>query len=768
MASYGHVSDLPSKNIGIDIDKKFEPTYEISQDKKKVIADLKKTAKSVDKVRIATDEDREGEAIGWHVCNALWLDVATTARIVFHEITKPAITHAIQNPRLINKDLVDAQQARRILDRLVWYEMSPVLWKKVKTWLSAWRVQSVAVRVLVDREREIIEFAHDSFYKSVATFLLDNKVELEAKYKKDFKKESDIQSFLERCQASSFVIDSIETKPGKKSSSAPFTTSTLQQEASRKIWLGVGRTMQLAQKLYEAGHITYMRTDSVNISETAIQWAKEQVLAQYGQEYSKPTTYSGKSKWAQEAHECIRPTNFWVLDAWADAQQKRLYQLIWKRTVASQMADALLEKTKVTITWSQLKDVFLAEWEVIKFDWFLRVYTEGNDNEDEETSGLLPPMKQWETLDYKTIISTETFKKHPPRYTEASLVKKLEEMWIWRPSTYAPTISTIQKRWYVVKESRDGDSADIQQFVLDKNHGIQTLTLQKIVWAEKNKLFPTDIGIVVTDFLVENFTDILDFNFTASVEEQFDTIADGELSWQKMLQDFYGPFHAEIEKTIGEAERASGERQLWTDPKTWKPVIARIWRYGPIVQIWDAEDENKTFASITSPLSLQTITLEQALPLFQLPRDLWNWQEKPLVVSIGRFGPYVKRWSIFASIKKDSWLDPYTVTYDEALVVMQEKIESDKNKYINTFDHEWNTIEVLNWRRWPYIKYNKKNFKIPKDKEASTLTKQQCIDLIWDAINIPTKKATTTTKKKTTKKATAKKKVAKKAMTKKA
>lgn len=730
-ASFGHVVDLPKKNMWIEIDNDFKPIYEVTPEKKKVVAELKKLAKGVDKVWIATDEDREWEAIWRHVANQLKLDIKTTARIVFHEITKKAITHAVENPRTLDMNLVDAQQARRILDRLVWFELSPVLWKKIARWLSAWRVQSVAVRVIVEREREIEAFKTANFFKTVWSFIWNSNSDFQATLTKDFKKPEEVQALLEDCKTANFSISSIETKPWKKTPSAPFTTSTLQQEASRKLGFSVSRTMQVAQKLYEGGHITYMRTDSVNLSEDAISAAKEEISKTFWPEYSNPTRYKWKSKWAQEAHECIRPAHMEAHAAWADVSQKKLYDLIWKRTLASQMTPAKIEKTKALITISNNNNIFVAEWEMIQFDWFLKVYIEGNDNDndDEIQTGMLPKLEEWEVLKMNEIISTEKFKKHPPRYTEASLVKELEKKWIGRPSTYAPTISTIQKRWYVVLESRAGEKINYQEITL-KNNIIKEDTNSQNTWAEKNKLFPTDVWRTVTDFLIQNFNDILDYNFTANIEEQFDCIATWDKKWIEMLHEFYWPFHEEVIKTEW-VERASGERKLGIDPKTWKPVIARIGRYGPLIQIGSAEDEEKKFANIPSDKTIERISLEEALECFKLPREVGEYKEEKIIAAIGRFWPYLKYKSIFVSIPAASELEPISITLEEAIPLIEAKLEFEANKYINEFDNKDKKIEILNGRFGPYIKYEKKNYKIPKWwKDATDLTKKDCLDII--------------------------------------
>ena len=731
-ASYGHTVDLPTKGMGIDIENSFKPDYVVSPDKKKVLSELKRLSESAEKTWIATDEDREGEAIGWHIANQLKLDVKTTPRIVFHEITKTAIENAVKNPRTIDMHLVNAQQARRVLDRLVGFELSPVLWRKIKTWLSAGRVQSVAVKLIVEREREIQAFEAHSFFKVVAQFLTNEKKNLTAELSKQLKNEAETTKFLESLSGATYEVSDIEVKPGKKSPSAPFTTSTLQQEASRKLGFSVARTMQVAQKLYEAGHITYMRTDAVNLSDFAIQAAKAQIISEYGENYSKPTHYATKAKGAQEAHECIRPTHMENHIAGADPSEKKLYQLIWKRTIASQMAPAELEKTKATIQISMTdKFKFIASGEVLKFDGFLKVYMESSDTEedDEEIKSMLPLLKVGENLEENRILATEKFKQHPPRYTEASLVKKLEEQGIGRPSTYAPTISTIQKRGYVVKEDRPGRTRNyLELSLLDGK--ITRTEREQITGAEKQKMFPTDIGMIVTDFLDQNFADIMDYGFTANVEQEFDEIAEGKLQRVQMMEKFYGPFHAQVVETTGK-ERVNTERALGQHPSNGKPVIARMGRYGPMIQIGEPDDPEKKFASLPAGKTIETITLEEALQAFALPRSLGKREGEEVLASTGRFGPYVKYKSLFVSIKRDSGLDPFSITLEEAIPMIQEKMETEKNKYINEFDYEKEKIQVLNGPYGPYIKYDKKNYKIPKGwKDASDLTLEDCLALI--------------------------------------
>lgn len=732
-SSFGHVRDLAKKGLGVDIENNFIPNYEISPDKAKVVAELKKLAKDAEMVWLATDEDREGEAISWHLFEALKLDEKHTQRIVFHEITKSAIKNAIANPRKIDKFLVDAQQARRILDRLVGFEVSPILWKKVRPSLSAGRVQSVAVRLIVEREREIMNFKSTSAYKVTANFLAGNST-VKAELSTRFKTIEEAREFLKKCLDAEFTVDSIETKPAKKSPSAPFTTSTLQQEASRKLGFSVAQTMVVAQRLYESGKITYMRTDSVNLSDTAINQAKEAITNNYGEKYLNIRQYKTKSKGAQEAHEAIRPTYIENQTIEGDSADKRLYDLIWKRTISSQMSDAELEKTTVVITGSKSPEKFTVQGEVLKFDGFLKVYMEGTDEEDDENAqGLLPPMKIGEKLKANEISAVERFSHHAARFTEASLVKKLEELGIGRPSTYAPTISTIQKRQYVVKEDREGIQRNFNVLLL-KNNAITDEVRSEGTGAEKNKLFPTDIGMVVNDFLLKEFPQIMDFNFTAKVEEEFDDIAEGKILWTKMLSDFYKPFHKNVEQTTEHSERASGERLLGVDPVSGKNVYVRIGRFGPMAQLGEGNDENNKpkFASLRKDQRLETITFEQALDLFKLPRTVGEFEEKEMVVAIGRFGPYVRHNGIFVSLKKED--DPMTITADRAIELIQAKRQADIDKYIKTFP-ENPSVQVLNGRWGPYLVIDKNNYKIPKGTEAAALTLQDCLDIAADPKN---------------------------------
>lgn len=728
-SSFGHVRDLVKKGMGINVDKNFEPEYEISADKEKVINELKRLAKGADTVWLATDEDREGEAISWHLCEALDLKASETKRIVFHEITKPAILKAIQNPRKIDKHLVDAQQARRILDRLVGFELSPVLWKKVRPSLSAGRVQSVAVRLIVEREREVQNFMPTSAYRVVAEFTAGNSV-VKAELNKRFSSKADAKAFLEKCKGATYTIGNLETKPAKRSPAAPFTTSTLQQEAARKLSFSVAQTMMLAQRLYEAGKITYMRTDSVNLSETAMTQAKNAINSFFGAKYHQPRQYKTKSKGAQEAHEAIRPTYIENQSVGGERNEQRLYELIWKRTIASQMADAELEKTTATITISTTNETFVAQGEVLKFDGFLKVYLEGSDDDEEgeENSGMLPPLKVGDKLNNKNIVATEKYTHHPPRYTEASLVKKLEELGIGRPSTYAPTISTIQKRNYVEKTDRLGTPRNYNVLSLIGSNLTENVNTEN-TGAEKSKMFPTDIGMVVNDFLMQYFSDILDFHFTAHVEEEFDEIAEGKLDWTKMLKEFYKPFHKNIEKTIDNSERASGERILGKDPATGKPVLVRIGRFGPLVQIGESGDENDKprFASLRKDQRMETITLEDAMLLFKMPRVVGEFEGKEMKVGIGRFGPYVVHNNVFTSLGKED--DPYKVTGERCIELIEAKRKKDAEKVIRTFT-ENPDLKVLNGRWGPFIALGKKFFKIPKTTEASRLDFAGVVQLI--------------------------------------
>ena len=735
-SSMGHIRDLAKKDFGIDLNNNYQPEYIVPADKKKIVTELKKLVKEAKTVWLASDEDREGEAIAWHLAEVLKLDPKTTHRIVFHEITKTAIQESITNYRTIDLKLVEAQQARRILDRLVGFELSPVLWRKVKPSLSAGRVQSVAVRLIVEREREIINFKQSSSYRVIAEFPLDNgkgkSTLLKAELPKRFETPKEVEAFLANCKDAEFTIEQITTKPSKKSPAAPFTTSTLQQEASRKLGYSVSQTMSIAQKLYENGHITYMRTDSVNLSDLALNTSQQVIESEYGQKYSNRRNYKTKSKSAQEAHEAIRPTYMDKRSAGTTSSEKKLYELIWKRTLASQMSDALFEKTKAEISISTTSEKFVAQGEVLKFDGFLKVYIESTDDEsEEETKGVLPPIAEGQKLSLGIITGSERFANHPPRYTEASLVRKLEELGIGRPSTYAPTISTILNRGYVVKEDRDGTERNYQQFIL-QNGSIKKATLSEKTGYEKSKLFPDNIGMIVNDFLVENFTEILDFNFTAKVEKQFDDIAEGNIQWPKMIDSFYKPFHMKVEAAIENSDYKKGERELGTDPETGKPIIVRMGRYGAIVQIGAAEDEEKPrFASLLKGQNLETITLEEALDLFKLPRVVGQYEDADMTVAVGRFGPYVRHKSSFYSLKKNVD-DPMTITVERAIELIEEKRERERNRMIATFTEDPD-LQVLNGRYGPYISYKKENFRIPKGTEPKELSFEDCMKIIEDS-----------------------------------
>lgn len=754
---FGHIRDLPKNGKAIDIENDFTPTYEVTADKKKLVAELKKDVKKADMVWLATDEDREGEAISWHLQEVFGLTEKNTKRIVFHEITKTAILAAIESPRQVKIDLVNAQQARRVLDRLVGFELSPVLWRKVKPSLSAGRVQSVAVRIIVEREREISNFNGTSSYRVMAYFESNGK-NVAAELEKRIPTLEEAEAFMNKCVGANYKVGNLKKVDTKKSPTAPFTTSTLQQEASRKLGFSVVQTMMVAQKLYEAGKITYMRTDSVNLSDLAVKDAKAAITQMYGAEYSKSRQYTSKSKGAQEAHEAIRPTDLKESSHSGDRNEERLYDLIWKRTLASQMADAQLERTTVTIDVSTTTENFIAKGEVIKFEGFLKVYLEGKDEENEdEAKGMLPKMEIGDKLDFLEMFGTQRFQKHPPRYTEASLVKKLEELGIGRPSTFAPTISTIQKRGYVVKESREGKERSYYLLSL-KDDQVSKEEKTEITGAEKKKMFPTDIGMVVNDFLVEYFTDVLNYNFTADVEEQFDKIAEGELDWKKMLAKFYKKFHPTVESALENATKATGERELGIDPKTGKKVFAKIGRYGPMIQLGLGDDEDKKFASIRTGKSINDITLEEAMELFKLPRTLGDFEDKTVVAAIGRFGPYVRHDSKFISIKKDEG-DPLTITLDEAVGLIKAKREKDAKALIQDFKDEDNT-QILEGRYGPYIKSAKKNYRIPKDKKPEELTYDEVLAIIKAAPVKGKRTAKKTTKKATTKKKTTAKKKA--------
>jgi DNA topoisomerase-1 len=749
-SSYGHIRDLAKKGLGVDVNNNFKPEYIVSSDKKKLVDELKKLSKQAKTVWLASDEDREGEAIAWHLQDVLKLDDKNTKRITFNEITKDAIQNAIKNPRTVDLNLVNAQQARRILDRLVGFELSPVLWKKVKSALSAGRVQSVAVRLVVEREREIMDFKSKSAYKISAVFVSannDEKFQLKATLTSDFETEKEANDFLEKCKNAVFTVESTDKKPSKKSPSAPFTTSTLQQEASRKFRFSVAQTMNIAQHLYERGLITYMRTDSTNLSTLALGAAKKTITNLFGEKYIKTRQYKTKSKSAQEAHEAIRPTYLQNAEIEGNAQEKKLYGLIWKRTVASQMADAELEKTTISINISDSREKFQAIGEIITFDGFLKVYMESNDDDSEntETSGLLPSLAAGQIINRKEITATQRFSQHPPRYTEASLVKKLEELGIGRPSTYAPTISTIITRGYVSKEDRPGTERNYTKLKL-KSNDIKSEKLTETVGVEKSKFFPSDIGMVVNDFLTENFPVILDYRFTAEIEEYFDEIASGKLDWIVMLNDFYKPFHKQVDDSLENSQTTNAERILGIDPKSGKQILARIARFGPIVQLGENDDPEKKFSSLKQGQLIETLTLDEALKLFELPRTIGAYENKEVVASIGRFGPYVRHDSKFISMKKDVD-DPYTVTIERAIELIEEKRKRDIEKNIAKFDD----IEILNGFYGPYIAYGGKNYKIPKTQDPKALTRDDCVALI-EAQKNKEPKSKTKVKKTTAKK----------------
>ncbi len=732
MSSFGHIRDLAEKGIGIDFENNYKPEYIVSTDKKKVVSELKKATKAAEIIWLASDEDREGEAIAWHLYDELKLKDNNTKRIVFHEITKDAILNAIEHPRAIDINLVDAQQARRVLDRIVGFELSPVLWRKVKPSLSAGRVQSVAVRLIVEREREINQFVAESAYKVSAIFKTTDvngqQVELKADLQQRFSDKKDAVAFLEKCKSASFGIDSITTRPTKKSPAPPFTTSTLQQEAARKLGFSVAQTMMVAQRLYESGNITYMRTDSVNLSSLAINTSKAEIISMAGQKYVHTRKFSTKTNGAQEAHEAIRPTYMNAHTVEGTAQEKKLYELIWKRTIASQMADAELEKTTINITVSGSEYQFVASGEVIVFDGFLKVYLESTDDEsDAENESLLPALKEGEKLSYIEITAQERFTQKPPRYSEASLVRKLEELGIGRPSTYAPTISTIQNRTYVEKGDRQAEKRDFNLLKL-KSDKISDQIKSENTGAEKSKLFPTDIGIVVTDFLTEYFPDILSYNFTADVEKEFDYIADGKVKWTKSIDKFYKKFHPIVEDTMKNSERQVGERILGTDPVSGRQLSVKIGKFGPLAQIGTSEEEEKpVFASLRKEQSIESITLEDALELFKLPRQLGEFEGKVMTVAIGRFGPYIRHDAAFYSLPKEE--DPMSITAERAVEIIEDKREEEKNRLIMTLG-ESNEIQVLNGRFGPYFTCNKVNYKIPKGIAAESLTLEKCQELM--------------------------------------
>ena len=735
-SSFGHIRDLSKKELGIDISNNFEPHYEIPADKKKVVGELDKLAKSAKTVWLASDEDREGEAIAWHLAQVLGLDPKTTKRIVFHEITKNAILHAVENPRSINMDLVNAQQARRVLDRLVGFELSPVLWRKVKPSLSAGRVQSVAVRLIVEREREIIAFESKDYYRVVADFEIaganGKPGAFRAELNKRFATEQEAEAFLGKCKDARFTVLNVEQKPSKKNPPAPFTTSTLQQEAGRKLGMSVSQTMAVAQRLYEAGYITYMRTDSVNLSNQALAAAKEEITVLFGAEYSEVRNFKTKSKGAQEAHEAIRPSYMNHRTIEGGPQEKRLYELIWKRTVASQMASAQTERTVVDIAVSGAAEQFVATGEVVKFDGFLRLYSESVEDETGEgEEALLPPMKKGDEPTAQTITALQRFTQSPPRYSEASLVKRLEELGIGRPSTYAPTISTIITRGYVIKESRDGEKRDYTQLTLSKGK-IARKTLTETVGKEKNKLSPTDIGMIVTDFLDAQFAAVVDYNFTASVEKEFDEIAMGEKSWPEMIRSFYDEFHSKVDEALeSKPVKSSQMHELGIDPKSGKPVFVKIGRFGPVAQIGGAEgdEEKPRFASLKKGQLIATITLDEALALFDLPRKLGEFEDKEVVIGVGRFGPYARHDGKFVSLAKTD--DPYTIELPRAIELIEQKRIKDKRmkEPIKTFAEEPG-LQVLNGRYGPYIAFDGKNYRIPKGQEPEGLTLEACRAII--------------------------------------
>ena len=736
MSSYGHIRDLKTKEFSIDLEHDYAPQYVIPADKKKLVSELKSEAKSAEQVWLASDEDREGEAISWHLYEVLGLKPENTKRIVFHEITKNAILHAIETPRDININLVNAQQARRVLDRIVGFELSPILWRKVKPALSAGRVQSVAVRLIVEREREINEFVSEASFRVVANFILpDGTTVLKAELNRRLKDKKEVEDFLESCKNASFTIDDITTKPVKKSPAPPFTTSTLQQEAARKLGYSVSQTMMIAQRLYESGLITYMRTDSVNLSDLALGTAKEAIFGTYGEKYYKFRQYHTKSKGAQEAHEAIRPTYISNVEAGNSPQEKKLYELIRKRTIACQMADAELERTTISVGIGGQAERFVAVGEVIRFEGFLQVYMESNDDdvEKEQENGLLPPVKLHEALSLNDIVATERFTQRPPRYTEASLVRRLEELGIGRPSTYAPTIQTVQNREYVVKGDKEGTERTYTVFSLSGGKIKETVKTET-VGADRNKLMPTDIGTVVNDFLMEYFPDVLDYNFTASVEKEFDSVAEGELVWTKAIDKFYKIFHPIVEATAAvKTEHKVGERQLGMDPKSGNPVFVKIGRYGPVVQIGVAHAEDKEapkpqFASLMKGQSIDTITLEEALKLFDLPRTVGEYEGKVMVAAVGRFGPFIRHDGKFVSIPKD--LNPLTITAEEAIALIDGKREKDEQRFIKKFEEE-PEMEILKCRFGHYISYRKEIYRIPKTiTDPVALTLEDCKKII--------------------------------------
>src|SRR5574338_215798 len=744
-SSYGHIRDLVKKDKGVDVENDFTPIYKIPEDKKKVVTELKKLSGKAETVWLATDEDSEGEAISWHLKEALELDEKKIKRIVFDEITKTAILKEIKNPRKIDYNLVDAQQARRILDRLVGFEVSGILWRKVQSKLSAGRVQSVAVRLIVEREREIDSFVPEPRFKVVAHFIVEdekgNKTNLKAELARFLKDEKEAETFLTQCAKSEFIVDDVEKKPVKRSPAAPFTTSTLQQEAARKLRYSVSRTMLLAQRLYEAGKITYMRTDSVNLSDFAIDAAEQTIKQDYGKEYLHRRQFKTKSKSAQEAHEAIRPTDFNKETVDGPKDEQALYELIWKRAIASQMSDAEIERTTAKIKISGNQEILTAKGEVIKFDGFLKVYLEDTDEENLENGddAILPPLKVGQKLEMKEIVATERYTRPSARYTEASLVKKLEELGIGRPSTYAPTISTIQKRGYVHKDERMGTERSYKVLTLNKKKEIKHEKKTEITGADKGKLFPADIAMIVTDFLNQHFPQIMDYQFTAKVEDELDEVAMGKISYPKMLKDFYFPFHKKVEHTTENSERASGERILGVDPKTKKTVSVRMARFGPVAQLTDPNDPEAKpeYAGIRRDQKMELITLDEALELFKLPRVVGTFEDKEIVAAIGRFGPYLRHDGKFYSLKKE--YDPHTVSEEDAITVIEAKRVSDAEKFIKVFDED-PTFQILNGRWGPYLKAGKKNVKLPKDREPASFTFEECVELANNAVESKGKK----------------------------
>ena len=752
LSSYGHIRDLKTKQFSIDIEHNYAPQYEIPADKKKLVSELKAESKAAEMVWLASDEDREGEAISWHLYEVLGLKPENTRRIVFHEITKTAILHAIETPRSIDMNLVNAQQARRVLDRIVGFQLSPILWRKVKPALSAGRVQSVAVRLIVEREREIQDFVSEAAYRVTANFILpDGKTILKAELNRRLKTKEEAQAFLKACQQATFTIDDISKKPVRKSPAPPFTTSTLQQEAARKLGYSVSQTMMIAQRLYESGFITYMRTDSFNLSDLALGTAKDAILESYGEKYYKFRQYHTKSKGAQEAHEAIRPTYIAKAEIDGTAQERKLYDLIRKRTIACQMADAELERTTISVDINGLKEKFVATGEVVVFDGFLQVYHESTDDDQEKEQGntLLPAVHLQDALQLKEATATERFTQRPPRYTEATLVRRLEELGIGRPSTYAPTIQTIQNREYVVKGDKEGTERAFTILTLNKK-GIQESSKTEMVGADRNKLMPTDIGIVVNDFLMEYFQLVMDYNFTAKVEKEFDAIAEGEENWTKVIDNFYQVFHPVVEQTAAiRTEHKVGERQLGIDPKSGKPVFVKIGRFGPVAQIGESnaekDNEKPQFATLLKGQSIETITLEEALKLFELPRTVGEYEGKVVVAAIGRFGPFIRHDGKFVSIPKDK--SPISITLEEAIELIQQKREKDENRFIKKFEED-PELEILNGRYGPYIAYKGKNYRIPKTGYTpAEMTLADCMKLVSEADQKPATKKRVTRKK---------------------